>query len=624
MDRRYQFDDVEIDVPGFRLFKAGKVVPVEPKALNLLVFLVENRGRLVRKRELIHAIWSDAFVSDHVLNRAIGQLRKLLADDPKEPRYIETVPTLGYRFIGDVEPTGQVPRTATAVSSSLIPRAPSEEQPASSLLSDQQSEVNTSPFGTPTPSVSATDVHRIRAIAVLPLEDFSGVSGHEYFADGMTEALITCLAKIKALRVISRTSAMQYRRVQKPLPQIARELNVDAVIEGSVLRSGDRVRISAQLIHATSDQHLWAESYERDFRDILSLQSEIARRIVDAVQVILTPEERAQLGSSRKVDPEAHELYLKGRYHWNKRTEENIKKAIGYFRRALDCDPIYAQGHAGLADAYHILGYYNLLPPKEAYPKGRAAALKALQLDNSLAEPHATLGVIKRDFEWDWKGAEVEFQRAIEINPGLAEAYHWHGTLLSMQGLHSEALREKTKALEIDPLSVVIRTDVGRLFYFARDYDQEIERYLAALDMDPNNDSAHLWFAHVYQQMGKFEEALSELQKGWHLSNESTYALAQLGHGYAVAGRDSDARDVLTRLTTLSKQRYVSPYHVAVVHVGLHEDDIAFEWLERAFEHRSPWLGYLNVEPQLDALRSDSRFQDLLRRVGLPPSPAAQ
>jgi TolB-like protein/DNA-binding winged helix-turn-helix (wHTH) protein/Tfp pilus assembly protein PilF len=527
LDRRYQFDDVEIDVPGFRLFKAGKVVPVEPKALNLLVFLVENRGRLVRKRELIHAIWSDAFVSDHVLNRAIGQLRKLLADDPKEPRYIETVPTLGYRFIGDVEPTGQVPRTATAVSSSLIPRAPSEEQPASSLLSDQQSEVNTSPFGTPTPSVSATDVHRIRAIAVLPLEDFSGVSGHEYFADGMTEALITCLAKIKALRVISRTSAMQYRRVQKPLPQIARELNVDAVIEGSVLRSGDRVRISAQLIHATSDQHLWAESYERDFRDILSLQSEIARRIVDAVQVILTPEERAQLGSSRKVDPEAHELYLKGRYHWNKRTEENIKKAIGYFRRALDCDPIYAQGHAGLADAYHILGYYNLLPPKEAYPKGRAAALKALQLDNSLAEPHATLGVIKRDFEWDWKGAEVEFQRAIEINPGLAEAYHWHGTLLSMQGLHSEALREKTKALEIDPLSVVIRTDVGRLFYFARDYDQAIERYLAALDMDPNNDSAHLWFAHVYQQMGKFEEALSELQKGWHLSNESTYALAR-------------------------------------------------------------------------------------------------
>lgn len=623
MDRRYQFDDVEIDLPGFRLFKAGKVVPVEPKALNLLVFLVENRGRLVHRRELIHAIWSGVFVSDHVLNRAIGQLRRLLADDPKEPRYIETVPTLGYRFIADVEATMQVPKIATAVSSSLSPCVPSEEQAASPLLSDQQSEVNTSPFGTSIPLVSATGVHRIQAIAVLPLEDFSGASGQEYFADGMTEALITYLAKIKALRVISRMSAMQYRKVQKPLPQIARELNVDAVIEGSVLRSGDRVRIAAQLIHATSDQLLWAESYERDFRDILSLQSEIARRIADAVEVVLTPEERAQLGNSRKVDPEAHELYLKARYHWNKRTEESIKKAMTYFHRALDCDPTYPQAYAGLADAYNILGYYNMLPPKEAYPNGRAAALNALQLDNSLSEPHATLGVIKRDFEWDWQGAEEEFQRAIEINPGLAEAHHWRGTLLSMQGLHPEGLREKAKALEIDPLSVVIRTDVGRLLYFARDYDHAIERYLAALDMDPHFALAHLWLAQVYQQKGKFEEAISELQKGCHLSNDSTYAMAKLGHGYALAGRENDSRVVLSQLTARSQQRYVSPYDVAVVHVGLHENDEAFEWLERAFEHRSIWLGYLNVEPQLDALRSDRRFQELLVRVGLPSSPAS-
>jgi TolB-like protein len=269
---------------------------------------------------------------------------------------------------------------------------------------------------------------------VLPLEDLSDDPGHDYFADGMTEALITSLAKIKALRVISRTSAMQYKRVRKSLPQIARELNVDAVIEGSVLRSGDRVRIAAQLIHAMSDQHLWAESYERDFRDILSLQSEIALQVADQVKIILTSAERTRIGSTRQVNPDAHESYLKARYHWNKRTEESVKKALAYFHRAIDSDPTYAQGYAGLADAYNIFGYYNTLPPIEAYPKAKAAALKALELDDSLAEPHAALGVVKRDFEWDWPGAEEEFQRAIELNPGCAEAHSWRGTLRGMLG----------------------------------------------------------------------------------------------------------------------------------------------------------------------------------------------
>ena len=600
MGGRYRFDDVEIDLNGFRLLKDGKVVPVEPKALKLLIFLVENRGRLVHRREIIDAVWSGAFVSDHVLNRAIGQLRKLLVDDAKAPRYVETVPTLGYRFIAEVEA-----------------EEPPAEQPASPLLSNRERESNESPLGVPVAPISAIDSHRIQAIAVLPLEDFSGNSENEYFADGMTEALITCLAKIKALRIISRTSVMQYKKVRKPLPQIARELNVDAVIEGSVLRSGDRVRIAAQLIHAATDRHLWAESYERDFRDILSVQSEIARRIADAIKVMLTPEERAQLTENRKVDPEAHELYFKARYHWNKRTEESIKKAIGYFHRALDCDPVFAKGYAGLADAYHILGYYNMLPPKEAYPNGRAAALKALELDDLLAEPHATLGAIKRDFEWDWDGADEEFQRAIDINPGLAEAHHWRGTLMSMQGLHSEALREKAKALEIDPLSVVIRTDVGRMFYFARKFDEAIERLLAAIDMDPHHPIAHSWLGTVYLQKGRFDEAISALQKGRSLSDDSSYALAQLAHGYAVAGRENDARAVLAQLTALSKRRYVSPYDIAVVHVGLRDNNEAFEWMERAYEHRSPWLGCLRVAPQVDTLRSDLRFQDLLRRVGL-------
>ena len=392
---------------------------------------------------------------------------------------------------------------------------------------------------------------------------------------------------------------------------------MDAVIEGSVLRSGERIRITAQLIHAASDQHLWAESYERDFRDILSLQSDIARQVADEVRIILTPEERARLGSARQVNPKAHEWYLIARYHWNKRTEESVKKALSYFQTAIDSDPTYAQGYAGLADSYNILGYYNALLPIEAYPKGKAAALKALELDDSLAEPHATLGVVKRDFEWDWSGAEEEFQRAVELNPGCVEAYHWRGTLFSMLGRHAEALREKKRALVMDPLSVVIRTDLARMFYFSRDYDQSLEQYQAALDMDPNFGHAHLWLSHVYEQKGLFEQAISELKTGLRLSSDNTFALAKLGHGYAMAGRRDEAHAVLNQLNALSSQRYVSPYDVAMVHVGLRQNDEAFAWLQRAFEQRSLWLGYLNVEPQLDPLRSDPRFQELLRHVGL-------
>jgi tetratricopeptide (TPR) repeat protein len=330
---------------------------------------------------------------------------------------------------------------------------------------------------------------------------------------------------------------------------------------------------------------------------------------------------RAQVAASlvgvRQVNPEAHELYLKARYYWNKRTEESVKKALSYFHRAIDNDPTYALGYAGLADSYNILGYYNALLPIEAYRNGKAAALKALELDNSLAAPHAALGVVKRDFEWDWSGAEEEFQRAIELNPGYVEAYHWRGTLFSMLGRHAEALREKNKALAIDPLSVVIRTDLARMFYFSRDYDQSLEQYRSALEMDPNFGSAHVWLSHVYEQKGLFQQAISELKTGMRLSSGSTFALAKLGHGYAMAGRCDEAHAVLNQLNALSSQRYVSPYDIAMVHVGLHENDEAFAWLQRAFEQRSLWLGYLKVEPQLDALRPDKRFHDLLRRVGL-------
>jgi len=591
--RVLRFDTFELDLHAGELRKGGVRLRLQGQPVQILAILLQSAGNLVTREDLRSQLWSaDTFVDfDHGLHNAVARIREVLGDSAETPRYIETLPRRGYRFIARVDEV-----------------KPDEVKPDKVRPEDSLH---------PLPSRGAVDPHGVQALAVLPLEDLSGEPAHDYFADGMTEALITSLAKIKSLRVISRTSAMQYKGVRRALPQIARELNVDAVIEGSVLRSGDRIRITAQLIHAPSDQHLWAESYERDFRDILTLQSEIARQVADEVKIILTPEETARLASTRQINPEAHEFYLKARFHWNKRTEDSVKNALSYFHWVIECDPTYAQGHAGIADVYAILGYYNALAPGEAYPKAKAAALKALELDDCLAESHATLGIIKRDFEWDWTGAEQEFQRAIELNPGLAEAYHWRGTLFSMLGRHAEGVREKMKALTIDPLSVAIRADLARMHYFARDYDRALEQYRAALALDPNFGYAHLGLAHAYQQKGLLQEAVSELEMGVHLSGEGTYALARLGHGYALAKRTDEAHSVLNRLHTLSAEKYVSAYDIAMIHVALQDINEAFAWLDRAFEERSLWLGYLNVEPQLDSLRSDRRFPDLLQRVGL-------
>jgi TolB-like protein/Tfp pilus assembly protein PilF len=577
--RVLRFEGFELDLRAEQLRKRGVKLRLRGQPLKVLATLLIRAPDVVTREELHAEIWpADTFVDfDHGLHNAIARLRQVLGDSAEKPRFIETLPRRGYRFVGQLQS-----------------EKPENPAPAHKI-----------------------DVRNIRAIAVLPLEDLSEDSGHEYFSDSMTEALINSLAKIRVLRVISRTSAMQYKGAGKSLPEIARELNVDAVLEGSVLRSGERVRITTRLIHAANDQHLWAETYDRDFLDVLSLQSEISRQVANEVMIILSPEENARLVSGRLVNREAHEAYLKARYYWNKRSDDGVKKAVEYFRRAIDSDPTYARGYAGLADCYHILGYYNTLSPKEAYPKAKAAALKALALDPSLAEPHASLGVINRDYEWNWAAAEAEFQRAIELNPGYVEAYHWRTTLFGMLGRKKEALEGKASALAMDPLSVVIRTDLARMLYFFRDYDRSLREFRAALEMDPNFGSAHLWMAHVYQQKGQTDQALSDLKEGLRLSGDSAYALAKLGHGYALAGLRDDAQAILKQLLTASRQKHVSPYDIAMIHVGLGAVDQAFTCLEAAYEQRSLWLGYLKVEPQLDALRSDPRFRSLLDRLGL-------
>ncbi len=577
-----RFDSFELDLQAGELRKQGKKLRLQGQPFEILAALMMRAGQLVTRAELRAEIWpADTFVDfDHSLHNAVARIRETLGDSPQTPRYVETLPRRGYRFVAPVETIWKAgPPTATG-------------------------------------EVHYPGTGAIQSLVVLPLDDHCEDAGHEYFADGMTEALITTLAKIKALRVISRTTAMQYRGARKPLPQIARELNVAAVIEGSVLRAGNRVRIAVQLINALTDQHLWAESYERDFRDILILQADIARQVAEEIWIFLTPEERTSLGTARPVNPEAHELHLKARFFWNKRTEEGVRKALVHFRRAIDIDPLYARGYAGLADCYNILGYYCELSPGDAYPKARAAATKSLELDEHLAEAHAALGVVKRDYEWDWEGAEIDFQRAMELNPGYVEAYHWHSTLLCMRGRPAESIQEKEKALSMDPLSVVILTDVARMFYFSRIYDQAVVRYRAALDLDPSFVAAHIGLARVYEQQGRFDLAIPELKTSVRLAPDSALAFARLGQGFAVAGNIDEAQKAIGQLKALSAQRYVSPYHIASILAAMRSWDEAFEWFEQAYQERSISLGYLNIEPQLDELHSDPRFQALVRKVG--------
>jgi len=411
----------------------------------------------------------------------------------------------------------------------------------------------------------------INSIAVLPLANLSGDPEQEYFADGMTEQLIMELAKIGALTVISRTSVMQYKGVKNPLREIARELGVDAVVEGSVLRVEGRVRISAQLIEASSDRHLWAESYERDLRDVLALQSEVARAIAQEIKIAMRPEEEARLASARTVNPEAHEAYLKGRYHWNKRTEEAMKKGLEYFQQAIEIDPGYADAYAGLAQTYVLLSSveYGAMPPREAIPKAKAAAMKALEIDEELGEPHAALGLAKMDYDWDWSGAGREFKRAIELNPGHATVRHWHAIYLTVTGRHEEAIAEAKRALELDPLSLIIGTDVGWVYYMARQYDEAIEQLHKTLELDPNFAVAHRNLGLAYEQKGMYEDTITELQEAISLSGGSTNYLAWLGYAYAAAGRRDEAQKVLDELKELSKRTYVASFSIALALYGV-------------------------------------------------------
>jgi eukaryotic-like serine/threonine-protein kinase len=461
----------------------------------------------------------------------------------------------------------------------------------------------------------------IGSLAVLPLENLSGEASQDHFADGMTEALIADLGKIGALRVISPTSVMQYKGTRKPLTEIARQLNVDAIVQGSVRRAGDLVRMTVWLIHPATDRQLWSESYTRDLRYVLALQSDVARAIAGEIKVKMTQQEQARLTKARPVHREAYDAYSRGRYHWNKRTDAELKKAIKYFEQAIEIDPTYALAHAGLADCYglFLVAQYGALPPREAARKAEDAALKALDKDDTLAEAHTALGSIRHRAHWDWPGAERDFKRAIELNPNYPTAYQSYAVYLASMGRQEEALNAVRRAQELEPLSLVLNAAVGRQLYFARQYDQALEHLQRTLELDPHSAVAHFYLGQVYEQKGIYEKAIAELSKARSLSDDSPLRVAGLGHAYALSGRRKEALEMLDELKKLSRRRYVSPYHRAVIYSGLEDKDQALEWLQRAYDEREGSMVWLKVEPMFDPIRSEPQFAGLLRRIGLPP-----
>jgi serine/threonine protein kinase/Tfp pilus assembly protein PilF len=456
------------------------------------------------------------------------------------------------------------------------------------------------------------------SIAVLPMKNITGDPRYEYLGDGMTEALISSLTQIGALRrVISSTSVMQYKNTRKPLPEIARELEVDAVVEGSVMVSGNRVRITAQLIEARTDRNLWSKSYERDLNDVLALQSELAKSIAKEIKIAVTPEEEAVLTLSRPSNPEAFQLYMKGRHFWQMRTEEGLRMAIQRFSEALAIDPDYALAYAGIADAYNMLGSYDILPPHEVYPKAKEAAQRALELDQTLAEAYSSLAWVKFVYDWDFFGAESDFKWSIGLNPSYATAHQWYGAFLRDRGRFLEALASIQKARELDPLSLPVKVSTGLIYFYAGEYDQAIVHCQKALDMDEDFSWAHQVLGMAYFQKSQLEKAIQHFQRSVELSDGSLLYRSYLAHALILAGRRDEGIRILDELLALSRAKYVPSYGIAQVYVALGERDQAFVFLEKAWEERSRHIVFLRQDPYFESLKADPRFEDFLEKTGL-------
>jgi TolB-like protein/DNA-binding winged helix-turn-helix (wHTH) protein/Flp pilus assembly protein TadD len=632
---RLRFGVFELDLRAGELRKHGLRVRLQEQPLQILTMLLEHPGDVITRDELKKKLWpADTFVDfDHGLNKAISKIREALGDSADSPRFVETVARRGYRFLAEVKVVDPTPAPRPEPIAKPHPRAEADTGAGLAAKPAPPRPPLRSPVRILSgvvlvlliASLAGWKLHwwnhpspAIRSLAVLPLESLSSDASQDYFADGMTDELISDLGQISALRVISRTSVMAYKRARKPLPQIARELNVDAVVEGTVLRSGDQVRISAQLIEASSDKHLWSASYEGEVRDTLALQSKVAKAIADQIRINLNPQEQAALKNARVVNPQAYESYLKGRYFWNKRTAEGLKVALAYFNQAIDEDPKYAQAYSGLADTYALLGdwQYAAMTPKEALPKAKAAAVRALELDGTLGEAHNSLAFCLDAFEWDFDSAGKEFQKAIELNPGYATAHHWYAWHLSVLGRYDQAIAEMRKAENLDPLSLIINADLAELLVIAHAYDESIRQSRKTIEMDPNFALAHNQLGLAYLEKQRHDEAIAELQKAVRLSGSSPTCVANLAAAYVVSGKKDEAAKLLGELKARSKPSYSYSPEIAVIYAALGDRDQAMNWIEKGYQER--FNPSVLLRPGFDPLRSDPRFEDLLRRIGLP------
>jgi TolB-like protein/DNA-binding winged helix-turn-helix (wHTH) protein len=640
-----RFGTFEADLSARELRKAGIRIKLHRQPFEVLAMLLERPGQTVTREELRQRLWStDTFVDfDAGVNTAINRLREALGDSAENPRFIETLPRRGYRFIAPVgaEVLGQADSTSAKApfSGAVQTVAPLHGRWIKVLV------VGLAVVVALLTGLSITSVREhllgrpgsphIQSLAVLPLVNLSGDAGQDFFADGMTEALITDLGKIGALRVISRTSVVQYKGTKKPLPEIARELNVDALVEGTVLRSGSHLRITANLLQASPEKHLWAESYESEAGDILALQGRVAQAIAREIQVKLTAEEQKLLGSARPVDPQAHDDYLRGRYLCAKDTRESLEKGIKYFELAIKEAPADPLGYAGLANCYTVLSwggdiFVGDLSAAEMMPKARDAASQALRLDENLAEAHTSLACVELILNWNWAGAEREFKRAIDLNPNYSPAHVWYAHYLAAMGRPDESAAEAKRSLELDPFSVFTMDFSEWAFYLTRHYDLATKQSQKTSELVPEFPWSHYDFGQIYEATGRHREAIEKYTKAQEVFGLSQNRLAELRMAYQQSGEKGYWRKTLEFCQEASKQQrkfgtvsgygwcdYVKDLYLALLHVRLGEFDAAFQSLETAYKKHETELIYLNTDPQWDGVRSDPRFQSLLHRIGL-------
>ncbi|MCL6564988.1 MAG: winged helix-turn-helix domain-containing protein [Acidobacteriia bacterium] len=613
-----RFGVFQVDLEARELRRHGLRIKLQEKPFQVLALLLEHRGQVVTREELREKLWpADTFVDfDHSVNTAVNKLREALGDSAENPRFIETIPRRGYRFIAPVEvveATAGLTTTAEPVPTVAGRRARIHPVwwlvPALAILVT----VGYGAWHRFGPRVQPPD--RVM-LAVLPLENLSGDPGQEYFSDGLTEEMITQLSRLQPERlgVIARTSAMYYKGTKKRVDEIGHELGVDFVLEGSVRREAERVRISARLIRVGDQITVWTKSYEWDIQDILALQSDIASTIAREISLTLTPQVQARLARTSLVSPQAYEFYLKGRYLWNQRTPEDLRKAIAQFQQAVREDANFAPAYAGLADCYNLLSIYLVASPQEAFPRARAAALRALELDQTLASAHAALGYTRFRFDWDWEKAEEAFRRAIELEPSYATAHHWYGEYLVAMRRFKEGLAEIEIARKLDPLSLIISADAGWFHHLAGQQELAVQHLQRTIELAPDFAPAYIYLGEIYIRKGMYPEAIAACQKGIELSRGGSKP-ACLAYAYARAGRRTEAMKIIEEL---KHRAYPSPVSIAIIYAGLGENEEALAWLERAYQERNDFLVHLQSQPLFDPLRSDARFRNLVGRIGLP------